>query len=63
MFRITNIEFLPEFRQKDSREFLSVAKTVQQVVRLRVPVQEGGDHRSRGGGWASSMFRLAGLRK
>lgn len=33
MFRITNIEFLPEYRQKESREFLSVARTVQQVVR------------------------------
>lgn len=33
MFRITNIEFLPEYRQKESREFLSVAQTVQQVVR------------------------------
>uniref|UniRef100_I3N8B1 Transmembrane protease serine 7 n=1 Tax=Ictidomys tridecemlineatus TaxID=43179 RepID=I3N8B1_ICTTR len=32
MFRITNIEFLPEYRQKESREFLSVAGTVQQVV-------------------------------
>ncbi|XP_019778888.2 transmembrane protease serine 7 isoform X1 [Tursiops truncatus] len=34
MFRITNIEFLPEYRQKESREFLSVARTVQQVVNL-----------------------------
>ncbi|XP_006521980.1 transmembrane protease serine 7 isoform X5 [Mus musculus] len=34
MFRITNIEFLPEYRQKESREFLSMAKTVQQVVNL-----------------------------
>lgn len=33
MFRITNIEFLPEYQQKESREFLSVARTVQQVVR------------------------------
>ncbi|KAB1283085.1 Transmembrane protease serine 7, partial [Camelus dromedarius] len=33
MFRLTNIEFLPEYRQKESREFLSVAQTVQQVVR------------------------------
>ncbi|GAB5576423.1 transmembrane protease serine 7 isoform X2 [Prionailurus iriomotensis] len=31
MFRITNIEFLPEYRQKESREFLSMARTVQQV--------------------------------
>ncbi|ELW59996.1 Transmembrane protease serine 7 [Tupaia chinensis] len=34
MFRITNIEFLPEYRQKESREFLSVTRTVQQVVNL-----------------------------
>ncbi|XP_052596767.1 transmembrane protease serine 7 isoform X2 [Peromyscus californicus insignis] len=34
MFRITNIEFLPEYRQKESREFLSMAKSVQQVVNL-----------------------------
>lgn len=32
MFRITNIEFHPEYRQKESREFLTVAQTVQQVV-------------------------------
>ncbi|KAI2530833.1 TMPRSS7 isoform 1 [Pan troglodytes] len=34
MFRITNIEFLPEYRQKESREFLSVSRTVQQVINL-----------------------------
>ncbi|XP_027257194.2 transmembrane protease serine 7 isoform X1 [Cricetulus griseus] len=34
MFCITNIEFLPEYQQKESREFLSMAKTVQQVVNL-----------------------------
>ncbi|XP_033611825.1 transmembrane protease serine 7 isoform X1 [Fukomys damarensis] len=34
MFRITDVEFLPEHRQKESREFLSVARTVQQVVNL-----------------------------
>ncbi|XP_070948535.1 transmembrane protease serine 7 isoform X4 [Macaca nemestrina] len=34
MFRITNIEFLPEYQQKESREFLSVARTVQQVINL-----------------------------
>ncbi|KAF5923945.1 hypothetical protein HPG69_010376, partial [Diceros bicornis minor] len=34
MFRITDIEFLPEYRQKESQEFLSVARTVQQVVNL-----------------------------
>ncbi|KAM9224677.1 LOW QUALITY PROTEIN: transmembrane protease serine 7 [Dugong dugon] len=34
MFRITNIEFLPEHLQKESREFCSVSRTVQQVVNL-----------------------------
>ncbi|PNJ64109.1 TMPRSS7 isoform 1 [Pongo abelii] len=34
MFRVTNIEFIPEYRQKESREFLSVARTVQQVINL-----------------------------
>lgn len=63
MFRITNIEFLPEYRQKESREFLSVAKTVQQVVRLLVQEHEGGDTRGRGGGWVSSVFWLNGFRK
>lgn len=33
LFRVANIEFLPEFRQKESREFFSVAQNVQQVVR------------------------------
>jgi hypothetical protein len=64
MFRITNIEFLPEYRQKESREFLSMAKTVQQVVRTWVQGQEGGDHRSGGWkGWVSSMPWLTGFRK
>lgn len=49
MFRITNVEFLPEYRQKESREFLSMAKTVQQVVRLRAWEQEGGACGSRQG--------------
>uniref|UniRef100_A0A8C5KC98 Transmembrane protease serine 7 n=1 Tax=Jaculus jaculus TaxID=51337 RepID=A0A8C5KC98_JACJA len=34
MFRITNAEFLPEYRHKESREFLSMARTVEQVVNL-----------------------------
>lgn len=33
LFRVANIEFLPEYRQKESKEFLSVAQTVQHVVR------------------------------
>ncbi|KAH0624959.1 hypothetical protein JD844_032912 [Phrynosoma platyrhinos] len=34
LFRIANIEFLPEYRQKESREFLTVAQNVQQVMNL-----------------------------
>jgi len=33
LFRVANIEFLPEYRQKESKEFLSVAQNVQRVVR------------------------------
>lgn len=36
LFRIANVEFLPEYRQKESREFRSVAQNVQQVVRYYV---------------------------
>uniref|UniRef100_A0A8D0B6Z0 Transmembrane protease serine 7 n=1 Tax=Salvator merianae TaxID=96440 RepID=A0A8D0B6Z0_SALMN len=34
LFRVANIEFLPEYRQKESREFISVAQNVQQVMNL-----------------------------
>ncbi|XP_077030469.1 transmembrane protease serine 7 isoform X3 [Agelaius phoeniceus] len=34
LFRVTNIEFLPEYRQKESKEFLSMAQTVQHVMNL-----------------------------
>ncbi|XP_068764757.1 transmembrane protease serine 7 isoform X1 [Struthio camelus] len=34
LFRVANIEFLPEYRQKESKEFLSVAQNVQQVMNL-----------------------------
>ncbi|XP_015261434.1 PREDICTED: transmembrane protease serine 7 [Gekko japonicus] len=34
LFRIANIEFLHEYRQKESREFLSVAQNVQRVMNL-----------------------------
>ncbi|KAJ6662723.1 hypothetical protein lerEdw1_011363, partial [Lerista edwardsae] len=34
LFRVANIEFLPEYRQKESREFRSVAQNVQQVMNL-----------------------------
>lgn len=33
LFRVANIEFLPEYRQKESKEFLSMAQNVQHVVR------------------------------
>lgn len=36
LFRVANIEFLPEYRQKESKEFLSVAQNVQHVVRRAV---------------------------
>ncbi|GCC24411.1 hypothetical protein chiPu_0002812 [Chiloscyllium punctatum] len=32
LFRIANIEFIPEYRRKDSPEFLSMAAKVQQVM-------------------------------
>lgn len=71
MFRITNVEFLPEYRQKESREFLSMAKTVQQVVRLRAWEQEGGACGSRrveptgtgGGAHGSRLDGVGGLPK
>lgn len=50
MFRITNLEFLPEYRQKESREFLSVARTVQQVVRWWRELGESGKGEVSGGG-------------
>uniref|UniRef100_A0A8B9ZFN7 Transgelin 3 n=2 Tax=Anas platyrhynchos TaxID=8839 RepID=A0A8B9ZFN7_ANAPL len=34
LFRVANIEFLPEYRQKESKEFLSVAQNVQHVMNL-----------------------------
>ncbi|KAJ7424314.1 hypothetical protein WISP_29263 [Willisornis vidua] len=34
LFRVANIEFLPEYRQKESKEFLSMAQTVQHVINL-----------------------------
>ncbi|XP_042665450.1 transmembrane protease serine 7 [Centrocercus urophasianus] len=34
LFRVANIEFLPEYRQKESKEFLSVAQNVQRVMNL-----------------------------
>ncbi|XP_072850055.2 transmembrane protease serine 7 isoform X2 [Pogona vitticeps] len=34
LFRVANIEFLPEYRQKESREFFSIAQNVQRVMNL-----------------------------
>ncbi|XP_026652546.2 transmembrane protease serine 7 isoform X2 [Zonotrichia albicollis] len=34
LFRVANIEFRPEYRQKESKEFLSMAQTVQHVMNL-----------------------------
>ncbi|XP_051483463.1 transmembrane protease serine 7 isoform X3 [Apus apus] len=34
LFRVANIEFLPEYRQKESKEFLSMAQNVQHVMNL-----------------------------
>lgn len=32
MFRVANVEFIPEYRQADSSEFVSMASRVQHVV-------------------------------
>lgn len=32
MFRVTNVEFIPEYRQEESHEFVSMANTIQHVV-------------------------------
>ncbi|KAJ1119239.1 hypothetical protein NDU88_007425 [Pleurodeles waltl] len=32
LFRIANTEFLPEYRQKDSKEFLTISDKVHQVM-------------------------------
>jgi len=32
MFRVANVEFIPEYRQDDSHEFVSMANKIQHVV-------------------------------
>lgn len=32
MFRVANVEFIPEYRHADSSEFLSMANPIQNVV-------------------------------
>lgn len=36
MFRVANIEFIPEYRQADSYEFVSMANKIQHVVCISV---------------------------
>nr|XP_033798801.1 transmembrane protease serine 7 [Geotrypetes seraphini] len=32
LFRLANVEFLPEYRQRDSKEFVSMSENIQQVM-------------------------------
>lgn len=32
MFRVANVEFIPEYRQEESHEFVSMANKIQHVV-------------------------------
>lgn len=36
MFRVAHVEFIPEYRQEESQEFVSMANKIQHVVRLNV---------------------------
>lgn len=36
MFRVAHVEFIPEYRQEESQEFVSMANKIQHVVRLIV---------------------------
>lgn len=36
MFRVANVEFIPEYRQAESREFVSLAGKIQHVVCIDV---------------------------
>lgn len=36
MFRVANVEFIPEYRQEESNEFASMANKIQHVVRISV---------------------------
>lgn len=43
MFRIANVEFVPEYRQEESHEFVSMATKIQHVVSADVVGRRGGD--------------------
>ena len=36
MFRVANVEFIPEYRQAESNEFVSMANKIQHVVCIHV---------------------------
>lgn len=36
MFRVANVEFIPEYRQAESHEFVSMASKIQHVVYISV---------------------------
>lgn len=36
MFRVANVEFIPEYRQAESHEFVSMANKIQHVVGVSV---------------------------
>lgn len=36
MFRVANVEFIPEYRQEESNEFASMANKIQHVVCISV---------------------------
>lgn len=38
MFRVANVEFIPEYRQEESQEFVSMANKIQHVVRIDATV-------------------------
>lgn len=38
IFRVANVEFIPEYRQAESYEFVSMASKIQHVVRVSVPL-------------------------
>lgn len=42
MFRVANVEFVPEYRQEESHEFVSMATKIQHVVSAEETVAGGG---------------------
>lgn len=36
MFRVANVEFIPEYRHQESQEFVSMANKIQHVVCINV---------------------------